>query len=417
MINILKKKTSEKVGFKIKDLNSCIQLSNIILENNDEFVSYNTLRRLYKIVKDTELPSNKTLDILSRFNGYHNYQYFIKTYKFENKWKLQNDVYEIQNSNDINLLLTFLKKILKSKENHISVLIQILRELLLQKKYHQLYKIFALKELEIKNLTYDEVTHIGNGIGLLLRKINLEDEVIKTLLSIKNYQDLVFTMFVDYANLNTYYFQHIKLFKTIKSKDYLVAFYLCIENLHSYLYLKQIPHSNISLKEYYHPILKSRIIAQKLFVKYKNIINHLDKHYEIPKIPKLPIEYFYELIITAMITKNSVVMEWIIEKVEDNKEENYIFHIRHIQHYFIMKSLYFALKKERKQFKESRKFYSVEAGSTSYKEMLEIFIIIAQYQFANASERINLKNQYLQTTKKLSYPLFDENYLILSAIP
>ena len=133
MINILKKKTSEKVGFKIKDLNSCIQLSNIILENNDEFVSYNTLRRLYKIVKDTELPSNKTLDILSRFNGYHNYQYFIKTYKFENKWKLQNDVYEIQNSNDINLLLTFLKKILKSKENHISVLIQILRELLLQK--------------------------------------------------------------------------------------------------------------------------------------------------------------------------------------------------------------------------------------------------------------------------------------------
>ena len=107
MLKILKKKTSEKVGFKIKDLSSCIQLSNIILENIDEFVSYNTLRRLYKIVKGTDLPSKKTLDILSRFNGYHNYQHFIKTYKFENKWKLQNDVYEIQNTNDLNLLINF----------------------------------------------------------------------------------------------------------------------------------------------------------------------------------------------------------------------------------------------------------------------------------------------------------------------
>ena len=138
MIYILKKKTSEKVGFKIKDLSSCIQLSNIILENIDEFVSYNTLRRLYKIVKGTDLPSKKTLDILSRFNGYHNYQHFIKTYKFENKWKLQNDVYEIQNTNDLNLLINFLNKVLKSKENHVSIVIQILRELLLQKKYKQL---------------------------------------------------------------------------------------------------------------------------------------------------------------------------------------------------------------------------------------------------------------------------------------
>ena len=116
MLKILKKKTSEKVGFKIKDLSSCIQLSNIILENIDEFVSYNTLRRLYKIVKGTDLPSKKTLDILSRFNGYHNYQHFIKTYKFENKWKLQNDVYEIQNTNDLNLLINFLNKVLKSKK-------------------------------------------------------------------------------------------------------------------------------------------------------------------------------------------------------------------------------------------------------------------------------------------------------------
>ena len=411
MLNILKKKTSEKVGFKIKDLSSCIQLSNIILENNDEFVSYNTLRRLYKIVKGTDLPSKKTLNILSRFNGYHNYQHFIKTYKFENKWKLQNDVYEIQNINDVDLLLNFLKKILKSKENHISIVIQILRELLLQKKYNQLYKALAINELKIENLTYDEVAHIGNGVGLLLRKIKLENDVIKTLINIKNYQDLVFTMFVDYANLNNYYFHHIQLFKTIKSKDYLVAFALCIENLHNYLNLKEITNLNIRIKEHFHPILKSRIIAQKIFYKNKNITKILDNYFEKQNISKLPIEYFYELIITSMITKNSEVMNWIINNIEGNTEENYIFHIRHIQHYFIMKSLYFAITKDKVKFTESMKLFSIETVSTSYKEILEIFIIMAKNRFANKNEKEKLKNEYLEKTKKLSYPLFDENYL------
>ena len=59
MLNILKKKTFERVGFKINNLGSAIQLSNIILEEKDEFISYNTIRRLFKIVKTNENPSKK----------------------------------------------------------------------------------------------------------------------------------------------------------------------------------------------------------------------------------------------------------------------------------------------------------------------------------------------------------------------
>jgi hypothetical protein len=82
----------------------------------------------------------------------------------------------------------------------------------------------------------------------------------------------------------------------------------------SYLNLKQIPHFNIKIKEHYHPILKSRIIAQKLFLKNKKEVKILEKYHEKQNISKLPIEYFYEIIINAMITKNSEVMEWIINK-------------------------------------------------------------------------------------------------------
>ena len=417
MLNILKKKTFERVGFKINNLGSAIQLSNIILEEKDEFISYNTIRRLFKIVKTNENPSKKTLDIISRFNGYNNYNHFIKTFKYENKWKLQNDIYEILNKMDLDLLIHFIRKNLRAKEDHIAIVIQVLRELFLQKRYHELYKTLEIEELKIENLTYDEVAHIGNGIGLLLRKIKLEDDVIKTLLKIKNYQDLVYTMFVDYANLNKYYLSHIKIFKTIKSADYLIAFTESLENLHCYLNLKKTIHLDIRLKEDYHPILKSRIISQNILNKNKNIIQKLEQYYLQQNNPKLPIEYFYELIISAMISQNFEVMKWIIKKVEKNIEENYIYHIRHVQHYIIMKSFYFASVEDEIQFKKNMKQFAIEAASTSYKEMLKVFILVSQYQFANGHDKFELKKEYKKLSKKLGYALFDENYLILNANP
>lgn len=417
MLNILKKKTFERVGFKINNLGSAIQLSNIILEDKDEFISYNTIRRLFKVVKTNENPSKKTLDIISRFNGYNNYNHFIKTFKYENKWKLQNDIYEILNKMDLDLLIHFIRKNLRAKEDHVAIVIQVFRELFLQKRYHELYKTFEIEELKIENLTYDEVAHIGNGIGLLLRKIKLEDDVIKTLLNIKNYQDLVYTMFVDYANLNKYYISHIKIFKTIKSADYLIAFTESLENLHCYLNLKKTIHHDIRLKEDYHPILKSRIISQNILNKNKNIIQKLEQYYLQQNNPKLPIEYFYELIISAMISQNFEVMKWIIKKVEKNIEENYIYHIRHVQHYIIMKSFYFASIANKIQFKKNMKQFALEAASTSYKEMLKVFILVSRYQFANGHDKFELKKEYKKLSKKLGYALFDENYLTLNANP
>ena len=138
---------------------------------------------------------------------------------------------------------------------------------------------------------------------------------------------------------------------------------------------------------------------------------------ENQNISKLPIEYFYEIIMTAMITKNCEVMEWIIKKVEDNREESHIFHIRHIQHYFIMKSLYYATLNDRTSFKENINLFSLETGSTSYKEVLELFILMAEYQFAEGHDKYVIKKEYKKLSEKLSYPLFDENYLILNANP
>ena len=61
--------------------------------------------------------------------------------------------------------------------------------------------------------------------------------------------------------------------------------------------------------------------------------------------------------------------------------------------------------------------FAIEAASNSYKEILKVFILESQYQFAHGHDKIELKKEYKKLTEKLGYSLFDENSLILNATP
>ena len=413
MISILKKKTAEKANFKIKNLGDCIRLSNLILEVNDEFISYNTLRRFYGIVKSPKKTSTKTLDIISRFNDYNDYGHFLKSFKFENKWKQQNDLYEVMSHGKDKGVLQLVQKSLKQKENHIGIVIQILRELFISKRYHLLIQVFGLKELAFDKLSYDEVTHIGNGVGLLLRNFNLDKSIIYELIKIKNYQDLVLTMFVDYSYLNGYYFNQIRSLDEKGCKSHMIAFKKCLFNLHLFLNAKKVPRLDIKLEESFHPILKSRIVAQHIFYNEKNKMRHFEDYIQREIGTHLPIEYFYEIILTSLVAKDFEVMQWTITQVEKNNSEKYIFHIRHLQQYYVMKSLYYAAIGDKIMYKKTKSLFSLEAASTSYKEFLKIYVLMGQYYFSHGHDREYYKTEYIKLAEKLGYPLFNENYLQL----
>ena len=114
-----------------------------------------------------------------------------------------------------------------------------------------------------------------------------------------------------------------------------------------------------------------------------------------------------------MITKCYFVMEWIIDQVEKNNTEKYIYHIRHLQHFYLMKSMYYASKNNKKRYINAKNQFSLETSSTSYKEFLRIFMIIGEYHFANEQDKNTFKNEYKILTKKLGYSLFDDSYLEL----
>ena len=93
----LKEITEKKIGFKIKSLNDSKRLSEIIANENDLDISYNTIRRLFGVVKNVKA-SNHTLNILSKFNGFRNYTDFIVNFKLSNKWKQEFEIIKIISS-------------------------------------------------------------------------------------------------------------------------------------------------------------------------------------------------------------------------------------------------------------------------------------------------------------------------------
>lgn len=84
MISKLKTEVEIKYGRKITYQKDCNNLSDIILTSNKEYISPATLRRVFGFLATNSNPSRVTLDILSRFVGFKNWEDFNKN-KIEGK--------------------------------------------------------------------------------------------------------------------------------------------------------------------------------------------------------------------------------------------------------------------------------------------------------------------------------------------
>lgn len=411
MIEILKKKTIQKCGFSMNSLGDCQKLSNHILEFQDDFISYNTLRRFFGVIHNDSKPSLNTLNILSKFNGYKDYNSFSVLFKFENKWKVQNDIYELIDNKNSCLLIEKLKFVLKNNNDGVSLVVQVIRELFIQDNIELIIDIFKLDELKMKNFNYDEVIHFANGIGNILRNKNIDISKITNLLDLKNYRDLVMSVFVDYSHLNGYYIAQIEYISSSSNTDSTVDFCKCIQNLHVFLNNKKPMNNDIQLNDNFHPILKSRIISQNLLQKKHNRVELVSSYCQNIGYSNLRIEHFYELIITSMVCKDLSIMHFIIKIIEKFEDEIYLYQIRHSQHFVLMKSLYFSAIGEKKLFNESITNFSFDLVSNSYKQFINIFFLISKYNIVNSSDKISILNEYELITKQLGYPLFDTNYI------
>ncbi len=409
MLNILKSITEKKIGFSVRNLSDSKRLSEIISIETSFDLNYNTIRRFFGIIK-TVKPSNYTLDVLSKFNDFKDYNDFILNYHLKNRWKDEFNLVKILHNND-NLTLKYISENLHTNKNFTLRFTHIIRELILANNLTLVNEIFSLKQMNVSLFSYDDTIFIGTCIGQLLKKINLNKKKGQQIILNKNFQELVVVIYVDYENLYSYYQNILKiLVKKSKRKD-LIEFCKGVLNLDSHLRKKpQKLFYKLNYNDDFHPILKSRILAQQLFSSTKII--SLEKYYQKNNLnDKIDIDYFFEVIFTSMVTKNFEVMKWIIDKLKDYFNFKYFYKYEQYENFALMNLLYFYKIKDLDCCEIWLKLISFDNFNRSYEKMFLQYVYIFQYHFSKNNQEINLK-AYLKSSKTMYPNFFTKAYLL-----
>ena len=406
----LKEITEKKIGFKIKSLNDSKRLSEIIANEIDLEISYNTIRRFFGVVKNVKA-SNYTLDIVSKFNGFDNYTDFIVNYRLSNKWKQEFEITKIIHKNEDDKLLEYVENKLNQTRSFNLKLIQIIRELLLVGNFNLVRAIFEIDKMNAKNFNYDDTVLIGMSIGHVLHLIDIKNKEFNELILNENFQDLVITIFVDYGNLKTYYSKIIEIIHANSSRKNILEFSKGILNLNIY-FNKKLNNSFYSLKieEDFHPILKSRIFAQYLLTDDNDIIHKLANYHKTYQMKGyLEIEYLFEIIFTSIITRKFEVMKWIIEKVKEEEDYKFFYKYEHYNNYLFMKLIYYTKTNNLTKAVSFEQNFSLQVFSKSYEKMALLYYYVYKFHTDNNLENLNA---YTKLAKKVNSSFFTKRYLL-----
>jgi len=415
MLNILKKLVETKIGRTVKTRGDCQLISDTILESLDVEISYSTIKRVYGLNASTK-SNTKTLNTLAKFIGYNNYFHFIQTYNFENNNNLNFQVFRIISKMDQLEIIELINDTKKSSENFNNFIIILIRELLHHKKYKLINKIFQLEALKYDTFSYSEVLYIGNSIGLLLRKQAKIDHI---LLNNTNFLSCVYLTFIDYSNLNGYYGEWTEIINVNQPKKEIALFTGSLLEFRNFLNnkkLKELDEDLIYNKEL-HPILCSRLLASKLLVNDNgNSINTsqiLDSYFEVHSKKSSLVDYSYELFTTAILTKNYVLMKYLIEKTNLNTTIEFYYQKSHLNSYYLMSIFYFKYTQNSVEEKRHNRLFSINDCMYSYEDFITILYHI--YVFGSTkigSKKDRIKKEYIQLSKQLNYPYFSESYLL-----
>ena len=412
MITFLKTSTQKKAGFKIDNYNSSRRLSEIICIETGISLSYNTLRRFFGIVKSVK-PSNHTLDTLALFNGFLNYTDFTRNFHLKNRWELEFKLASLMQDSEKELLL-FVEENLHSNRDFTLKLTQIVRELMLVKNYDLLVQIFSLKKMTYDHFNFDDIAYFGNCTGTLLKTFDSESKELQKLVLNDNFLDLILTIYVDYKHLNSYYGNWLIIIEKHTKRNDIKQFCRGVLNLKMYLnrespnhFFKLVPNAS------FHPILKGRIISQELFYESKDLSKIMNNyHHQIPSNSdsETDIDYYFELITTAIITRNFEVMTWISEKFKIKTNYSNYYKFEHYEQYGLMVMLLFMFRQDLESLQLWQKSISFDNFPRNYETLMLQYVYILKYH-TSKTNKISYKNQYLEGAKNFYPSFFNEAYL------
>jgi hypothetical protein len=411
MIHILKNRVEDKIGTKIENRGDCELLSNAILDVLDFDLSYNTIRRLYGLAPSTK-PSIKTLNTLALFVGYKSYLHFTH-YNTEDRKTVSQSVFKAVYNFSDDEIISLIKKVKLTGDDFPSFVVILIRELLHDRNFKLINKIFNLKELAFNSFSYSEVLFIGNSIGLLFRKNYYFDT---DLLQNINFLRCVFLTFVDYSSINGYYGdwsayinQHVRVKETKLFTTALLAFKKLLNN-------EEV--TNLFIEEPFdtrlHPILNSRLLSVKIFTTKEHEILEVLNQYAKTHTKKSGLtDYYFELVESAILTKNIILMKFIIETVKTDRRFELYYQKKHLNSFYLMCAFYYKLIDKKMEHEKYAKLFNIEETWFSYQDYLKLLHLVYLYADAKKTAVKNkMLNEYLILSEKLNYPYFSKAYIL-----
>lgn len=413
MIDLLKKELELKLGQKIENRGDAELLANAIQETIDQQISYNTIRRFFGVSTNVK-PNNNTLNILARFIGFKNYIHFTQTYSFREKKNIAEIIYKAIYNQDNEEIISLIKRIKKTPEDFVSFIILLVRELIYNKKYHILNNIFNLKEMEFNSFSYSEVLLIGNSTGLLLRKNPMDNYI---LLKNRNFLQCVYSSFVDYSNINGFYGEWAKFVVRNKVNKEIIIFSDAILQLRKFLNQKKIQndYEELAYSNKLHPILCSRLLSLSFLNSPgqktdETLSKYIKSH---SKKKQIYVDYFYELFITAIYSKNIHLMKSLINIMNVSRISTFTYQKDHLNMYYFMCLFYYQSIKNKVEIKKYLKLININFFKSCYEDFINLlFQVFWYHQAKNKTTKESHRNKYLELAEKLNYPYFDEKFLL-----
>lgn len=263
-INLLKDEVINRFGRKIKSTPDCKVLEDSIYLYTGQLLSYNTMRRFFGLVKTSSIINKSSLDILSNYCGYSNFDLFSSRINKLEINELNNYFINLFNEKKINFkeieifcnkygdwpqIYPFIEKCLLFSQNinDVSFLISFYSlPVIFEYSPNKLRYIFDLAQLFasiVKNLP-----------------VNIKEKIIYKIASLPNARKRYIEMFVDIDNINGFYSTvleaHHKHSKAISS----LLFYY---NLN--VYKSFISQDQVGLKAFYSELQKVQYNSDKIF--------------------------------------------------------------------------------------------------------------------------------------------------------
>lgn len=358
----LKKACEEKFKLTINDTNDCKKLSELIFNKNNILISYNTLRRFFNILPNSNLPSLYTLNLLAFLVGFADFK-SLREYRIRSNRDFIHENLHLFNFCD-KINITTLNEIipLLNEDNWESIYqIRSIIDLLIKKDQIELIAMFF--EIDIDENDWEKMYKYYvafQPIHIAARSNNktiinfINDFINKS----KIVQLVLLQLYVEEDCLEGYYGKWINACSEYLTFD-MEIFSICIKIQYDYiknessLYKKKLEYLNNIIFKYknnIHPILLGRIAAWNFII---NKDSSFLKRYIVINSSLIEnistIIFFYRLVYIYGSKSQFIEFDYItLLQIDHLQYSNMPYHLKNeLSMYFLILTRYYVEKNEK----------------------------------------------------------------------